>query len=38
MPAKMKEMDDIIFKEKRSVNWDDVKNYLETYVIIENIR
>lgn len=34
----MKEMDDIIFKEKRSVNWDDVKNYLETYVIIENIR
>lgn len=31
-------INDIIFKGKRSVNWDDVKNYLETYVIIENIR
>lgn len=25
-------INDIIFKGKRSVNWDDVKNYLETYV------
>ncbi len=25
-------INDIVFKGKRSVNWDDVKNYLETYV------
>ena len=25
-------INDIIFKGKRSVNWDDVKNYLEIYV------
>lgn len=25
-------INDIIFKGKRSVNWYDVKNYLETYV------
>lgn len=25
-------INDIIFKGKRSVNWDDVKDYLETYV------
>ena len=24
-------INDIVFKEKRSVNWNDVKNYLETY-------
>lgn len=25
-------INDIIFKGKRAVNWDDVKNYLEIYV------
>lgn len=25
-------INDIIFKGKRSVNWDNVKNYLESYV------
>ncbi len=25
-------INDIVFQGKRSVNWDDVKNYLETYV------
>ena len=25
-------INDIIFQGKRSVNWDDVKEYLETYV------
>lgn len=29
---KIVRIDDIIFKGKRSVSWDNVKNYLETYV------